>query len=110
MTMPLRTRLQADLVASMKAREAGRVAALRTALAAIANAEAVEVPVQEGPWRPSETEATRRHLTEEDVRAIVAAELEAAAEGAQEMRALDQHEEADRLAAQADVLEAHLAG
>ncbi len=42
--MGLREDLQAELVAAMRRRDAGVVAALRTTLAALANAEAVPVP------------------------------------------------------------------
>ena len=87
------TRLRQALGAALKARDTGAVSALRSALSAIGNAEAVEAD----PGRPAGTgsahfagtvaglgagEAKRRHLTEADVTAIVraeAAEREAAA-------------------------------
>ena len=89
----VRTRLRRALGDALKARDADTVSALRTAIGAIANAEAVEA----GPGRPAGTgstqfagtvaglgagEAERRRLTEADVAAIVrqeAAEREAAA-------------------------------
>jgi hypothetical protein len=98
----LRTRLRRALTAALKARDKDAVSALRSALSAIGNAEAVD-PGEPGPGRPSVTgsdhvagavpfagpgtgpgtaEAERRHLTEADVAAIVraeAAEREAAA-------------------------------
>ena len=60
---PLDARLRDDLKIAMKARDAAAVTALRTALAALANAEAVEaVPVADaGP-----VEVARRDLTEAD--------------------------------------------
>lgn len=87
------TQLRRALTAALKARDTSTVSALRSALSAIANAEAVA----EGPARPAGTggphfagavaglgagEAPRRRLTEADVTAIVraeAAEREAAA-------------------------------
>lgn len=98
----IRTRLRLALTAALKARDSGTVSALRSALSAIGNAEAVD-PGEPGSGRPAATgsdhfagavpfavpgtgpgaaEAQRRHLTEADVAAIVraeAAEREAAA-------------------------------
>jgi uncharacterized protein len=89
----IRTRLRRALGDALKARDASTVSALRSALSAIGNAEAVDP----GPARPTGTgsahfagtvlglgagEAERRHLTEADAAAIVrteAAEREAAA-------------------------------
>ena len=89
----IRTRLRRALGDALKARDASTVSALRSAIGAIANAEAVEA----GPDRPAGTgsahfagtvaglgagEAERHRLTEADVAAIVrqeAAEREAAA-------------------------------
>jgi uncharacterized protein YqeY len=89
----IRTRLRRALRDALKARDAGTVSALRSAIGAIANAEAVET----GPDRPAGTgsahfagtvaglgagEAERRRLTEADIATIVqqeAAEREAAA-------------------------------
>ena len=95
MTPPddIRTRLGRALGDALKARDAGTVSALRSAMSAIGNAEAVDP----GPARAAGTgsvhiagavaglgagEAKRRRLTEADVAAIVrqeAAEREAAA-------------------------------
>ncbi len=90
----LRTRLRRALTAALKARDKDAVSALRSALSAIGNAEAVD-PGEPGPGRPAATgsdhvagavpfagagtgpgaaEAERRHLTEADVTAIVRAE------------------------------------
>ncbi len=89
----IRTRLRRALGDALKAGDASTVPALRSAMSAIGNAEAVEP----GPGRPAWTgsthftgtvaglgaaEAERRRLTEADVAAIVrreAAEREAAA-------------------------------
>ena len=92
----IRSRLRRALTEAIKARDAGAVSALRSALGAIGNAEAVDLG-EAGPARPGVSgsihfagaaaglgaaEAERRHLTEADVIAIVraeAAEREAAA-------------------------------
>jgi SAM-dependent methyltransferase len=98
----IRTRLRRALTAALTARDSDAVSALRSALSAIGNAEAVD-PGEPGSGRPAATgsdhvagavpfaipgtgpgaaEAERRHLTEADVTAIVgaeAAEREAAA-------------------------------
>ena len=89
----IRARLSRALGGALKAREAGPVSALRSAMSAIGNAEAVDA----APSRPAGTgsahfagtvaglgagEAQRRRLTEADIAAIVrqeAAEREAAA-------------------------------
>ncbi len=89
------TRLRRALTEALKARDKTAVSALRSALSAIGNAEAVD-PGEQGPGRSGASsthvagavaglgtaEAQRRHLTEADVAAIVraeAAEREAAA-------------------------------
>ncbi|MFJ9516807.1 hypothetical protein ACIRPK_00815 [Kitasatospora sp. NPDC101801] len=90
---PLRERLRAALPAAMKGRDKVATSALRSALAAIENAEAVDVPA--GASRPSSAiewiavgpgtaEADRRVLTEARIEQIVRAEIadrEAAATG-----------------------------
>ena len=92
----IRSRLRLALTEALKARDKGAASALRSALSAIGNAEAVD-PGEAGSGRPGASgsvhfagavaglgaaEAERRHLTEADVAAIVraeAAEREAAA-------------------------------
>ncbi|HYX61455.1 MAG TPA: hypothetical protein VE888_20885 [Streptosporangiaceae bacterium] len=88
----IRTRLRRALGVALKAREAGAVSALRSAMSAIGNAEAVDPsarPAGTGSAHFAGTvagvgagEARRRLLTEADADAIVrqeAAEREAAA-------------------------------
>jgi uncharacterized protein YqeY len=114
---PLYTRLRRALPSAMKARDHAAVAALRSALAAIDNAQAVE-----GPPAPRSGgviagavpglgagDAPRRELSEDDVAAIVSAEIgERRAEAADYERA-GQVDAAARLTAESDVLAAHLA-
>lgn len=78
----LRDSLHAAVPAAMKARDRRTVSALRSALAAIANAEAVEVggevlagAIEASPVGVGAAEVARRVLSEADVAAIVRAEI-----------------------------------
>ncbi len=80
--MSLRDRLQACLTTAMKARDTRAVAAYRSALAAIANAEAL--PVDQAPGAGAielsavgvgVNDAPRRALTAADMRVIVESEI-----------------------------------
>jgi uncharacterized protein YqeY len=105
---PLRTRLQTDLLAAMKRRETATVAPLRIALAAIANAEAVDAAGLPSAERGS-SEVARRHLTEDDVHGIVAAERDDARSTAATLRVHGRDAEADALDAHAGLLGRYLA-
>ena len=83
MSTDLRTRLQSALLPAMRAGDGDTVAVVRSALAALANAEAVPVespgPVADGPIAGAvtgigSTEAPRRTLTPDEVRAVVESE------------------------------------
>lgn len=115
--VPLRQRLRRALSVALKARDRDAVAALRTALAAIENAEAVDgrlapiggLAIEQTPVGVGAAEVPRRVLTEADVEAIVRAEVaerQAAAHGFAQANRL---ERAQRLRNEADVLAAHLA-
>lgn len=115
--MELRERLRSALPAAMKRRDAAAVAALRSALAAVDNAEAVD----DAPPPPDghadlagsvagvgATEVPRRALTADEIAALVRAEVEereAAADGYERAGAPAR---AARLRAEAAVLAAHL--
>jgi hypothetical protein len=108
--MPLLARLKADLGSARKAGDAERVAVIRALMAAIANAEAVDL----GPSHPREVqgwaEVPRRHLSVDDLRQIVrreADELRAAATDYEERGA---PQEAVRLRRGAALTEGYLAG
>jgi|SRR6516165_1585016 len=120
---PLRRRLETSLRAAMKDRDTAAIGALRAALGAIDNAEAVPPPVAPttaptagptaGPIAGARAGAgagdvARRELNEADVRAIVRAEVEDLNSNADEYVLLGKEEEAVRLRAEADLLEAHL--
>ncbi|QMU79868.1 GatB/YqeY domain-containing protein [Streptacidiphilus sp. PB12-B1b] len=79
----LRQRLREALTGAMKARDRAAVSALRSALGAIGNAEAVERPdsvderlaIEQIPTGLGAAEAERRELTEPQVAGIVRAEV-----------------------------------
>jgi uncharacterized protein YqeY len=117
----LRGRLRGALPAAMKARDAAAVAALRSALAAIDNAEAVEPapgpPPAAGHADLAGTvaglgaaEVERRHLQEAEVARIVQAEVADRRAAADAYERAGQAERAGRLRAEADVLSSHLDG
>jgi uncharacterized protein len=117
----LRERLRAALPAAMKARDAAAVAALRSALAAIDNAEAVEAapPPPTAATHPDlagttvgvgATETGRRDLEEPEVERLVRAEITDRRAAAQAYERAGRHDRARRLRAEADVLGSHLDG
>jgi uncharacterized protein YqeY len=106
-TGPLRQQLQSDLRVAIKARDASRVAVLRTTLAAIANAEAVDAD-QPGKSVGLFGDVERVFLSEEDVRVITTNEREELAAAAAEMRGLGQVQHAAELEARTAVLDAYL--
>jgi uncharacterized protein len=115
--MSLRDQLRAALPAAMKDRDPAAVAALRSALAAIDNAEAVApsplAGLQEGVI-PGATaglgsaEAPRVELTEDEIAAIVRAEVDERRAAAGEYAQAGHTDRAARLTAEADALAGHL--
>ena len=116
MTIPLRDRLRAALPTAMKARDTAAVAALRSALAAIENAAAVEAPAPvDGPSAlglPAVglgvTEVARRVLDDAEVERIVRLEVSERLAAADEYDRLDKGDQAGRLRDEARALTAHL--
>jgi uncharacterized protein YqeY len=109
--------LRQALTAAMKARDAVAVSALRSALAAIENASAVDAtqapqpdtgPIAGAIAGLGACEVARRPLGPEEVRALVAAEVEHRRAAAQEYADLGRTDQAERLRAEADVLAVHL--
>ena len=101
----------------MKARDRVAVNAIRSALAAIANAEAVPVDtvpragaVEAAAIGAGAADAPRRELTEDDVRDVVEREVSERDRAASELAGLGREEDAARLRAEADVLRTLLAG
>lgn len=106
--MDLRRRLKADLRAALGARDEERVSVARTLLAAVANAEAVELDASHPKEVQGWAEAPRRRLAGEDLTAILAreaAELRAAADDLERRGA---GAEPERLRARARLVEEYL--
>ncbi|NYE37219.1 hypothetical protein F4692_002352 [Nocardioides cavernae] len=77
---PLRDRIRAALLDARRARDAETVSTLRTALAALENAEAVPTDtsagaIEDAPVGVGATEARRRVLSDADERALLDAEI-----------------------------------
>ena len=94
----------------MKAALAGRdevaTAALRSAVSAIANAEAVESAPAKVTLGVGAADVPRRELSESELLAILDAEIEERIAAAVEFDRLRKPEKAQRLRAEADVLKA----
>lgn len=115
----MRTSLRNDLTTAIKARDRVAVAALRSALAAIENAEALPVEEPTATRTGNEhvvaaaigagaAEAERRHLTDNDIRSIVENEIEERSSAAGEYERAGRGDAAERLRAEAAVLSRHL--
>ncbi len=115
-----RDRLASALMNAMKRRDAVAVAALRSALAEIGNAEAVAITESATPVSTSEhvagaaaglgaAEVDRRVLTETDTMGIVGAEAAERERAADRYEAAGRSAQADRLRAEARVLRAVIA-
>ncbi len=114
----LRSVLRADLVAAMKARQPEIVAALRTALAAIDNAETVDATDPAGAPASEHiagsragvgsTEADRRVLPIDELRAILYAQITDHTTAASRYDAYEQQDAAGRLRRQAEALTKYL--
>lgn len=112
--MTLRDLFRAELRTAMRSRDRATVATLRSTLAAIDNAEAVPVEAQvagaieDAPVGPGSAEAERRTLSEDDIRAVVRAEVTEQRAAAETLRARGE-QRADSLDHQADLLDGLLA-
>ncbi|MBK1786388.1 GatB/YqeY domain-containing protein [Prauserella cavernicola] len=117
----MRATLREALTAAIKARDRVAVAALRSALAAIDNAEAVPSAATGAAEGITSTEhvagaaaglgaaeAQRRTLTDADVRAIVEQEVTERLSSAEDYERLGRTDPAERLRAEAAVLTRHL--
>jgi uncharacterized protein YqeY len=117
MVDPLRQRLRSSLRDAMKARDAAAVDAYRSALSAIDNAEAVPPsttpaagggPIAGSVAGAGAGDTPRRELRDDEIRAIVAAEIEDRRAAAAEYERLGHHDRAARLRDQAQLLETRL--
>ena len=114
----LRTKLRTALTAAMKRRDAAAVSALRSALAAIDNAEAVDPAHAPAPGTSATiagavaglgaAEVPRRQLAEAQVEAIIRTEIADRLHAAEQHDALNIPERAARLRAEAGALKAEL--
>jgi uncharacterized protein len=106
--MSVRVRLQHALSRALKARDTEAVSSLRSALGAIANAEAVPVPQRTGTevmLGAGPSEVPRRELTEGEVVDVVEAEIVERRQAAAGLVGLGQDAHMERLVEQAKVLE-----
>ena len=116
----MRDRLHQDLTAALKARDPTAVPALRSAIAALDNAEAVQVSEHAGPLSATSphiagatagagsADVPRRPLTDDEIEAIVASQITERREAAREYAELGRSDTAERLNAEADVLARYL--
>ena len=114
----LRAALRHGLVTALKARDTDALAALRTTIAAIDNAEAVPVPDTSRPATsvhiagsrsgPGSTEAARRQLSASELRDILAGQITEHTREADRYDALGRADAAERLRRQARTLTAYL--
>lgn len=116
--MSVQRRLRRDLAAAMKARDPVAVPALRSVLAALANAEAVDASAAPEPAGSEHfagaaaglgaAETPRRELTDADVAAIVEAEIAERVSAAEHARRSGHARRADQLSAEAQALARYL--
>jgi uncharacterized protein YqeY len=114
----LRSRLRTDLTVAMKARQPEAVSALRTAIAAIDNAvaaperqaTAVGEHVAGAGVGVGSTEAVRRFLSTDELRALLQHQVTDRVAEADRYDAYGQSEAADRLRREAEVLGKYLGG
>lgn len=103
----LRARVEADLKASLRARDRAATATLRSLLAAFDNAGAVPLTAAHVPVYGRANEVARRVLSDDDLRAIVAREADELRAAASEYVAHGRPE-ADELWAGIEVLSRYL--
>lgn len=128
----LRSQLRSGLVAAMKQRDGSAVSALRSAIAALDNAEAIDQsdmidPVDPDRWAPvghrgdvssdliagatagvGSTEMPRRSLNVAEVRAILQSEVTDRINAARHYTTRGRHDLAEELRSQADILRGYV--
>ncbi|MGL5931242.1 MAG: hypothetical protein ACRCY8_20105 [Dermatophilaceae bacterium] len=117
MSEPLRERLSAAVPVALRTRDRVALTALRSALSAVGNAEAVPVDTvpragaaEQSAAGVGAADVPRRALTESDVRAIVLAEVAEREDAAASLVTAGRPDDAARLRAEAAVLREHLDG
>lgn len=108
----IRPALRSALSDALKARDKTAIAALRSAMAAVDNAEAVPVDHRAGAIELAGTlgaaEAPRKILTEDDIRTILQCEVSDRRAAAQQYQAAGRMDHAERLPKESDVLDRFL--
>ena len=100
----IRDAMEIALKEALKARQADAIAALRSALGAIANAEAVDEPPPRVTLGVGTGDVARRKLAAGDVIAILHAEIDERSAAAGDYERLGQRERARSLRAEAAIL------
>lgn len=109
----VRRRMRADLTIAIKARDRMAISALRSAIGALDNAEAIDVadallsnesPIAGATSGLGSTEATRRALTDDDIARVIATEVGDRHTAAEQYDRAGQGERANALRAEAAVL------
>ncbi len=105
-----RTRIQKDLIEAMKARDLVATMALRSLLAAIGNAEAVDVVADpnSGPTGAFAADVQRNELDEFDVARIVEAEVTERREAISTYRQVDRLDLVEAMEAEIEVLSRYI--
>jgi uncharacterized protein YqeY len=106
---PIRQRLRADLLVARKAGDTESVDQLRILLAAIGNAEAVELDVSHPKEVEGWADVPRRHLTPDDLAGILRREAEDLRAAAAEYEQNGRPDEAARLRARARLVDGYRA-
>lgn len=104
----LQNRMKTDLKEAMKQRQKETVTALRTVLAAIANAEAVAVDTSFVPMVGKTNDVPRKALTVDDVQQILKAKISERSIAVAEYEGLGQNDAAAELRAEVKVLEKYV--
>ncbi len=104
--MTLYEQMKADLLSAIKARETATVAALRSLIAAIDNAQAV--PLDGIPRETERTEVPRLELSEAEVRALLRREATTCRANVERYETLGRTAEAQRLRVELNVIDAYL--
>jgi hypothetical protein len=99
--------MRADLGQAMKERDGSRVKVLRTTLAAIENAEAVE-GVSSVDGVDGYADVARRFLDDEEIARILRREIDEWTEGVSEYRRIGQMARADGLERELEILQGYL--
>jgi hypothetical protein len=103
----MRQQMQADLPGAMKRRDRARTSILRTTLAAIANAESVDLSLPTSAAGLF-ADVERKQLSDSEIRQIVEDERDTLRLWAQRLRRLDRSARADELDEQAEFLDSYL--